>query len=141
MVRHAQAIRNYSKNPPKHTHAEEMPAHQRRPNNVSLLLMPNPRARPLSNALTDGVTAQGEASGSASRLGKALQRRTKRLRGIMFVVHEPQQQPPTRAPYRHLTRSPHTHHTAPYAARTPGTDKAARHPPQAQQEPARRTHH
>ena len=48
--------------------------------------------------------------------------------------------PPTRALYMHLIRTPHTHHTAPCATKVSGTDKLARPPPQSQQEPAQRTH-
>ena len=42
--------------------------------------------------------------------------------------------------YMHLTKTAHKHHPAPCAIKAPGTDKPARHPPRAQQEPAQRTH-
>ena len=57
------------------------------------------------------------------------------------AARAPKSKPPTRARYMHLTKTPHNHHhPAPRATKAPGTDKPARHPLRAQQEPAQRTH-
>ena len=48
--------------------------------------------------------------------------------------------PPTRPLYMHLTRTPHTNHTAPCVTKALPTDTAAYHPSWALQGPAQRTH-
>ena len=48
--------------------------------------------------------------------------------------------PPTTPLHKHLTRTPHTHHTTPCVTKAPATDTAARHPPRAQQGPVQPTH-